>query len=409
MTSVPARRATTVAGAVPLGGLRGRAHVVMSLDALVDRPFTPSAAMESYWSSLLGFALHSLERYDDAESLMRRIVAAARARSAVTLLPIPLAVLAYLELRRGSTRAAHANATDAVELAHDVGDGTQLSSAFSVLAWVEAVRGRTAECRSAAARAIGVVNRSGTLNTLLNAHAALGFAALGAGEPDLALAPLQQARALSARFGVPGLHWMPWQPDLIEVLLAHGDRAQAQDVLRALEDGTRNTTSFGSRALAARCHGMLATGSGADEHFAAALALHEKTPTPIERARTLLCWGEQLRRAGRRVEAREKLRAAHEIYERIDAPLWAQRARRELAGTGERARRRGPDTREDLTPQELQIALAVVDGATNREAAAALFLSPKTVENHLGRIYAKLGVRSRTALAARLRADPADR
>jgi DNA-binding CsgD family transcriptional regulator len=375
-------------------------------EPILDRFDAVSPSIEANWSSLLGSALHSMERYEQAESIMRRVVAAARSRSAVTLLPVPLAVLAYIELRTGATAAAHANASDAVRLARDVGDGMQHASTQSVLAWVEAVRGDGTACRTAAAAAIGAATDGEAINTGIVAHAALGFLALGEGRPDRALASLQEACRLSDRHGVPAQHWLPWQPDLVEVHLARGERPQAQEILDRIQCGAPGTTSSGVRALAARCRGMLATDDEADEAFARALDLHGATPTPIERARTLLCWGAQLRRAGRRVEAREQLRAAVEVYERIGVPQWAARARRELAATGERSRRRAPDTEVELTPQEMQIALAVADGATNREAAAALFLSPKTVENHLGRVYAKLGVRSRTELAARLRAAP---
>ena len=119
---------------------------------------------------------------------------------------------------------------------------------------------------------------------------------------------------------------------------------------------------------------------------------------PFERARTELCYGERLRRARRRAEARGQLHAALETFERLGAQPWANRARNELRATGETARR-DRTASDELTLQELQVALRVAQGATNREAAAALFLSPKTVEAHLSRIYSKLRVRSRTELA----------
>jgi len=120
---------------------------------------------------------------------------------------------------------------------------------------------------------------------------------------------------------------------------------------------------------------------------------------PFERARTELCLGERLRRARRRAEAREPLRSALEAFERLGAAPWSERARVELSASGETARRRDPYAAEQLTPQELQVALVVGRGATNKEAGAALFLSPKTIETHLGHVYRKLNVRSRTELA----------
>jgi DNA-binding CsgD family transcriptional regulator len=133
--------------------------------------------------------------------------------------------------------------------------------------------------------------------------------------------------------------------------------------------------------------------------FERALGLHDGLDAPFERARTELCFGERLRRVRRRVEARERLRTALEVFERAGTAGWADRARQELAATGEHARRRDGGATDHLTPQELQIALLVSEGHTNREAGAKLFLSPKTIESHLGRIYRKLGVASRVELA----------
>ena len=116
-------------------------------------------------------------------------------------------------------------------------------------------------------------------------------------------------------------------------------------------------------------------------------------------ARARLAYGERLRRAGRRVDAREQLSDALSTFEGVGAAPWAGQARRQLQASGATLRRRDPNAADVLTPQELQVALYVADGRTNREVAASLFISPKTVELHLSRIYRKLGVRSRTELA----------
>ena len=137
-------------------------------------------------------------------------------------------------------------------------------------------------------------------------------------------------------------------------------------------------------------------------YFEQALRLHEQTPDAFEQARTRLAYGERLRRARNRVLAREQLRAAADTFERLDARPWADRARAELAATGETRRQRDPSTIDELTPQELQIALLLTTGRTTRETAAALFLSPKTVEYHLRHVYQKLGIHSRDELAQAL-------
>jgi DNA-binding CsgD family transcriptional regulator len=133
-------------------------------------------------------------------------------------------------------------------------------------------------------------------------------------------------------------------------------------------------------------------------YFERALRLHEQTPDGFEAARTRLAYGERLRRARNRVLARKQLRVAAGIFERLDARPWAERARAELAATGETRRRRDPSKIDELTPQELHVALLLATGRTTREIAAALFLSPKTVEYHLHHVYQKLGVHSREEL-----------
>ena len=145
--------------------------------------------------------------------------------------------------------------------------------------------------------------------------------------------------------------------------------------------------------------GLVAPESTYAEVFEEALLLHEATPSPFELARTELCYGECLRRARRRRLAREHLRTAFEMLDRLDARPWAARAAAELAATGEHVHQVDPGGLRDLTPHELQLALLVAQGATNKEASAALFISPKTVEAHLHRIYVKLELRSRTELA----------
>jgi DNA-binding CsgD family transcriptional regulator len=146
---------------------------------------------------------------------------------------------------------------------------------------------------------------------------------------------------------------------------------------------------------------VLADEAEHDACFAAALEQFAALPAPFEVARTHLSHGERLRRAGRRTDARQALRRAIEGFDQLGAKPWATRAQAELRATGATPRRRtGEIDRDELTAHELQVALAVAAGASNREAAAALFLSPKTIEFHLGRVYRKLGVRTRSELAS---------
>lgn len=142
---------------------------------------------------------------------------------------------------------------------------------------------------------------------------------------------------------------------------------------------------------------MLDTSNEWQDAFERALALHDQVPAPFERARTELCYGERLRRSRKRVDSRARLRSALETFDALGAEPWAERARAELHASGETARRRSTPV-DALTAQELAVARLVAGGASNREAAATLFVSPKTIEFHLGHVYRKLGVRSRTEL-----------
>jgi DNA-binding CsgD family transcriptional regulator len=241
---------------------------------------------------------------------------------------------------------------------------------------LEAVRGRPERCREKAIAAFELDVRGLRESLCLS----LGLLELGRGEPHAALAHLAHAR--------PG-------PDYVEALARVGRCDEARTALEALSASTAC-----ERAAAARCRGMI--DPNFDEHFAQALAWHALAPDEFETARTLLCLGERLRRDRRRREARPPLRAALEAFERLDARGWAVRARDELEASGQTIRPRDSWDEETLTAQEQRIAALAASGATNREVGARLFLSPKTVETHLSRVYRKLDVRSRTELAGRL-------
>jgi DNA-binding CsgD family transcriptional regulator len=149
--------------------------------------------------------------------------------------------------------------------------------------------------------------------------------------------------------------------------------------------------------LLARCQALTAE-SDPEPHFVRSIELAENL-SPFERARNELLYGEWLRRERRRVDARPHLRTALELFQRLALPPWEERARSELRASGETARRRDPSTRDQLTPQELQIAHLVAKGMTNREIGAQLFLSPRTIDYHLRNVFAKLQIASRADLA----------
>ena len=171
-----------------------------------------------------------------------------------------------------------------------------------------------------------------------------------------------------------------------------GQRQESTAVLdRYAEWALRGTPLWGG-ALVARCRGLLADAESFAAHFEQVLQLHAEVEDRFQQARTLLAFGERLRRVGRKTEARDRLRQALALFDELQATPWSDRAERELRATGQRIRRAQPTLGLELTPQELQVALPVAEGKTNKETAAELFLSPKTVEFHLASVCRKLGV-----------------
>jgi DNA-binding CsgD family transcriptional regulator len=196
------------------------------------------------------------------------------------------------------------------------------------------------------------------------------------------------------------------QLELAEASLRSGRTAAAEAILTAFDSSQLASVPI-FRAQAQRCRGLLAEADKFEAHFASALELHAQAQSPLALARTRLCFGERLRRAGRRVDAREQLRAALETFDRVGATPWSERVGAELRASGETLRRRESHEAEELTPQELQIALQVAEGKSNKEVGAALFLSHKTIEFHLSRIYRKLDIHSRAELIRLYANEPA--
>jgi DNA-binding CsgD family transcriptional regulator len=270
--------------------------------------------------------------------------------------------------------------------------------------------GRDEACRQHATRALELARQHNFGSSLPFAESALGLLALGRGQCGEAILHLEETARLCERIGLREPGRLEWQADLVEAYSREGLVEEASQVLddlerrararrRPAERGGPTTACTLANAAAARCRGILASGLEADARFGEALAWHARTRTPFERGRTELCFGEQLRRGGRRVDARRHLRAAIALFEELGADPWTERAQGELAATGESVTPRNGRHLVGLTPQELQVALLVGGGATNREAAAVLFLTPKTIEFHLAKIYRKLDLRSRTELA----------
>ena len=235
----------------------------------------------------------------------------------------------------------------------------------------------------------------------LNATA-LGFLELSVGNPAEVHRHLEAQAKVALEAGVREPAFVRFLPDEIEALIALGDLAQASTLAKHLRDRARAFRRPWAEAASARCQGLLAAARGdlpgAASWLARALEAHERFDQPFELARTLLVSGAVHRRAKRKSEARDALGRALAICERLGASLWAERARAELARIGGRA-----PSPLALTPTEKRVAELVAAGRSNREVADALFLSVRTVAANLTKIYQKLGVRSRTELAAHMR------
>jgi DNA-binding CsgD family transcriptional regulator len=228
----------------------------------------------------------------------------------------------------------------------------------------------------------------------------LGLLELGLGHVPAATDALVRCAREAEQEGLGNPTTIPYEPDLIEALHASGRDAEAKVAAQQLERRAEQVRSPWALAAAARCRGLLAGDDDFAREFQSALALHDEVANAFERARTQLCYGERLRRFRRRAEAARELSAALATFQQFGSESWAGRARNELRAAGYFTRpQRGWTGVEKLTPQELRVALIIAEGASVREAASQLFLSPKTIEAHLGRVYQKLGVRNRAQLA----------
>lgn len=334
-------------------------------------------------------------------AMVRRVLDGARTRAAVGTLPLLLFMIARDAATTDHWVSAEAHYGEAIALARELGHTTELAVSLAGLAWLEARLGRTDDCRSHADETLDLcASRQVTLARIW-AGLALGESALAQGDVAAAVGSLGELADVLDRIGLHDPDLSP-APDLAEALARSGREDEARTVAAEFR---RTATAKGlpwGVARAERLRGLLCAGDDVDDAFGAALALHARTPDVFETARTQLLYGSRLRRARRRSDARAPLRSALETFARLGARPWADAAAAELAATGETVARRDPTDLDRLTPRELQIALLLAEGRTIRETAAALFLSPKTVEYHLRHVYARLGVTSRPQLVARM-------
>jgi DNA-binding CsgD family transcriptional regulator/tetratricopeptide (TPR) repeat protein len=324
-----------------------------------------------------------------------RAVSIARERAVLSVLPVLLSHQASGLIGHGRFKLAYASAEEGIRLARDFGHQWGVGRNLSNLAMLDSVRGDEPSARAHADEARELAASSGAVLIGEFAEWALGMLELTLGRPseatDRLLMVSDSGRAESNP--LTGL----WSiPDLIEAAARSGRLDETVDRFDRYTDWVQQAPTATRLSLLARCRGLAGEGDVPkqfDISLAAGAAL-----SPFEHARTELLYGEWLRRGRKRREARGHLRRSADLFRQVGAPPWEERAEAELRATGETARKRDPSTLDQLTPQELQIAGRVADGMTNREIAAQLYLSPRTIDYHLRKVFSKLGIASRTEL-----------
>jgi DNA-binding CsgD family transcriptional regulator len=332
----------------------------------------------------------------EAARLARRTIDATRRTGALALLPQALRLLASADFDRGQWRTAYATAGEAVELGRELDQDSTVCACLGVLADIDAAAGSDESCRGHASAAIAIATERRLGFYRERAERALGRLALATGRTADAIDHLEGVYVRLARAGNWEANVTPaW--DLVEAHARVGQIERARELLTEAAEAMP-PASPGEEAVIARCVGIVADDSVFETAFERAFSLHDAEPFPFERARTEHAYGERLRRGGQRKRARDMLHRALVAFDELGATAFASRTRAELAASGARLRSTA-EARESLTPREMQVALAVAEGASNEEVAAALYVTPKTVEYHLTRVYRKLGLRSRTELA----------
>jgi DNA-binding NarL/FixJ family response regulator len=380
----------TLAGTVEPGLLQR----AICLDQTLEHP-------HSYYGpgAMLGLRLMWADRLCEARSYLEDACARAAAVGDEVARAAMLVHLAQLETRAGDWASARVHADEAVLLSEQMGLRQIESGSCSVAAMVAALAGRVEEARATAEA--GLAASRAAKEVMYEAHnrAVLGFLELSLGSSAGADSHLRGLPDLYARMGYGNWGVNPFLPNAIEAALGQDELVRAESLLTLLARAGRDNTW--ARATALRCRGLIAAAKrdsrAAITALEQAVEAHERSQDPFERARTLLALGTALRRGNQRRAAREKLEEARGIFDHLGAPLWEAQTSRDLASVGGR-----PPKTTDLTACERRVAELIARGSTNKEAAALLLVSERTVATHLTHIYAKLGLRSRTELAHRL-------
>jgi DNA-binding CsgD family transcriptional regulator len=363
--------------------------------SILDRNADPTAL------GLLGNAAATVGAFDLSEPFVSASAARLRDQGKLSILAQVLVLLAWCELHLGRWDAATADAEEAVRLALETSQPIWAAGARAGQSMLAGLRGNQAEAETLALKAEAVALPIGARAVLSVVQLARGLTALAAGRHSDAFAHLQRLFDPAD----PSHHPMEscWAiGNLAEAAVQSGHAQEARAMVNGLEPMAAVTPSPWFHVAMRHARALLADDDQAEARFQEGLDADLRR-WPLDRARLLLAYGQWLRRRRRIAESRTPLRAARDAFDALGVVGWAERARQELRASGETSRERTPVAWDRLTPQELQIARMASGGLSNREIAQQLYLSHRTVSSHLYRIFPKLGVSSRSQLAAALR------
>ena len=344
------------------------------------------------WGWMATAASNAVWDNDGTIVISARQVRLVRDAGALAELPLYLSALGLASAWMGDFAGAASNVAEA----NSVAAATGSRFAPYALLRVRALQGRQAQASVAIEQAA-----AGGIGVAIYAHWAAAVLYNGLARYEEAAAAARQATSNTFEYWVS-----VWAlPELVEAAMRVGDVELARDALERLAETTQPAGTYLALGIEARSRALLASGDSADLLYREAIERLGRTEVRPELARARLLYGEWLRREGRRAGAREQLRTAYDLFTAIGMEAFAERAGRELLATGEKVRKRSPDTREELTPQEGQIARLARDGLSNPEIGAQLFVSARTVEWHLRNVFAKLGITSRRQLQTALPED----
>jgi DNA-binding CsgD family transcriptional regulator len=343
------------------------------------------------WGWLATAAAVMVWDYETCVAVSTRGVLLAREAGALTVLAVSANVLAQAMALGGRFESAAALIAEADSVTEAT--GTQVAPYGALV--LGGLQGREAEAEAMIDATIREATAGGQGTAVQYARWARSILLNGLGRYAEAATAAQEASD-----DTPELFVSVWAlSELVEAATRSEDTARARGALERLADAAGAAETDWGLGLAARSRALLSEGESAERLYQEAIERLDRTQLRPERARARLLYGEWLRRENRRVDARAQLHAAHDQLAAIGMEAFVERARRELLATGERVRRRALEAREDLTAQERQIAQLARGGLSNPEIGARLFLSPRTVEWHLRKVFAKLGIRSRRELA----------